>query len=126
MTVGMGLGIARAFKRKVRRMEFLVIMRIRDPRDPRVQRRRDEVRDAHLKQSSVLQQNGNLVLGGAIFDSEGNPAGSAAIARFDSRADLERWLENDPWTEARVWQDFEIIPFRIAHHYIQELAKVPT
>ena len=71
-------------------MEFLVIMRIRNPRDPNIQKRREEVRDAHLNRSFMLQQNGNLVLGGAIFDGDGNPAGSAAIARFDSRAELDR------------------------------------
>jgi uncharacterized protein YciI len=100
-------------------MEFLVIMRIRDPKDPEVQRRRMELRAAHLKRASGFREQGHVLLGGAIFDEAGNVAGSAAIARFDTRAELEAWLKDDPWTTGGVWQDFEITPFRIAEHYPQ-------
>jgi uncharacterized protein len=100
-------------------MDYLVIMRIRDPKDPDVQRKRAELRPAHLERASGFRERGHLVIGGAIFDEAGNPAGSATIARFDTREELDRWLANDPWTKGGVWSDFEVIPFRIAEHYLQ-------
>jgi uncharacterized protein YciI len=100
-------------------MDYLVIMRMRDPADPELQRRRAELRPAHVARASALRQAGHLVLGGAIFDEAGRPAGSAAIARFATRAEVDEWLAGDPWTQGGVWQDFEIIPFRIAEHYEQ-------
>ena len=35
-------------------MEFLVVMRIRDPKDPEVQRRRVELRPAHLSLEEIF------------------------------------------------------------------------
>ena len=98
-------------------MEYLVIMRMRDPKDPTIQKRRDDVRPAHLENAAQLQKQGHLLMGGAIFDGDGNPAGSAAVAQFDSREELDDWLRKDPYTLADVWQEFEIIPYRVAPHY---------
>lgn len=100
-------------------MEFLVIMRMRNPKDPQVQQRREQAREAHLAGAAELQKNGHLLIGGAILDDEGNPAGSAAIAAFRTREELDEWLRTDPYTKADVWQDFEVIPYRVAPHYKQ-------
>ena len=105
-------------------MDFLVIMRMRDPADPETQRRRTEARPHHLAHAAKLQEQGHLLIGGAVFADDGEtPAGSAAVARFDTREQLEAWLRNDPYTLAGVWQDFEIIPYRVAPHYTHLLAK---
>lgn len=98
-------------------MEFLVIMRMRNPGDPAIQQRRKDVRPTHLKNAARLQNEGHLLIGGAILDGEGNPAGSTAIAQFENREELEAWLRSDPYTQADVWQEFEIIPCQIAPHY---------
>ncbi len=98
-------------------MQFLVMMRIRDPNDVAVQKLREDTRSAHLAGASRLREAGHLLVGGAIFDEGGTVAGSAAIAEFDTRADLDEWLLNDPFTQAGVWQDFVVIPFRVAPHY---------
>ena len=100
-------------------MDYLVIMRMGDTKDPELQRRRAELRPAHLERATSFRERGHLVIGGAIFDDEGNLAGSAAIARFDTRAEVDAWLKDDPWTKGGVWTDFEVIPFRIAEHYPQ-------
>jgi len=98
-------------------MDYLVIMRMRDPKDPEAQRRRAELRPAHLERASSFRQKGHLLLGGAILDGEGNPAGSAVIARFGTRAELDAWLADDPWAKGGLWSEVEIIPFRVAEHY---------
>jgi len=99
-------------------MDFLVIMRMRDPTDPETQRRRDAARPHHLEHAAKLQAQGHLLIGGTIFAVDGEtPAGSAAVARFPTREALEEWLRTDPYTIAGVWQSFEIIPYRVAPHY---------
>jgi uncharacterized protein YciI len=100
-------------------MDYLVIMRMGDPKDPKLQRLRAEHRDAHLERASGYRERGHLVIGGALMDEAGKPTGSMAIARFDTRKELDDWLAGDPWTQHGVYTDIEIIPFRIADHYPQ-------
>lgn len=95
-------------------MEYLVIMRMRDPKDPEAQKRWDDSRPAHLENTARVQVKGHLLIGGAIFDDDGNPTGSAAVATFGSREKFDECLLTDPYTMADVWQDFEVIPSRVA------------
>jgi uncharacterized protein YciI len=100
-------------------MDYLVIMRMGDPKDPELQRLRAEHRDAHLARASGYRERGHLVIGGALMDEAGKPTGSMAVARFETRKDLDDWLAGDPWTQHGVYSDIEIIPLRIADHYPQ-------
>jgi uncharacterized protein YciI len=100
-------------------MDYLVIMRMGDINDPEIQRKRAELRDAHLARAATFRDRGHVIIGGAVLDEHGTPAGSAAIARFDSRAEVDAWLQDDPWTKAGVWKDFEVIPFKISENYPQ-------
>ena len=46
-------------------MDYLVIMRMGDPKDPGLQRKRAELRDEHLARASGYRERGHLVIGGA-------------------------------------------------------------
>ncbi len=98
-------------------MQFLVIMRMGNTKDPEIQRKRAELRDAHLKRAAKFRDEGHVIIGGAVLGEDGTPAGSAAIAQFDTRAEVDAWLNDDPWTKAGVWTDFEIIPFKVSENY---------
>ena len=100
-------------------MQFLVIMRMGDTKDPEIQRKRAELRDQHLARAAKFRDEGHVIIGGAVLAEDGTPAGSAAIAQFDTRAEVDAWLSEDPWTKAGVWTDFEIIPFKISENYPQ-------
>jgi uncharacterized protein YciI len=97
--------------------QYLVIMRMGNTKDPEIQRKRAELRDAHLKRAASFRDRGHVIIGGAVLDADGTPSGSAAIARFETRAEVDAWLKDDPWTKAGVWTDFEIIPFKISENY---------
>jgi uncharacterized protein YciI len=56
-------------------MDYLVIMRMGDAKNPESQRLRAELRPAHLERASSYRERGHLVIGGAIFDDAGNLAG---------------------------------------------------
>ena len=93
-------------------MQFLVIAY--DGKDSEAQARRAAARPAHIDGAQSLKENGNILIGGAILDEEGNMIGSSLVVEFDDRASLDAWLENDPYVTEGVWQDISVKPFRTA------------
>ena len=57
---------------------------------------------------------GELRAAGAILDEAGKMIGSAVMAEFPSRAELDAWLARDPYVTEGVWRKIEIRPFRMA------------
>jgi len=64
-------------------------------------KRRLEARDSHLAGAEKMQSAGNLLYGVALLDDEGRMCGSALVTEFDSRAELDRWLEREPYVTGR-------------------------
>jgi uncharacterized protein YciI len=89
----------------------------RDGTDPAAPGRRQAARPAHLETAAGLQADAHLLVGGALTDEAGAMIGSAAIAQFATRAELDQWLRTDPYVTGGVWQDVEVIPYRVAPHY---------
>jgi uncharacterized protein YciI len=40
--------------------------------------------------------------------------GSTLYVEFDSRAELDSWLEQDPYVTGGVWKDITVQPIRLA------------
>lgn len=98
-------------------MRYLVIAW--DGTDPGAPERRRRAREAHIAVASRLQAEGRLLVGGALLDDDGNMVGTAAVADFDDRSDLERWLATDPYATGGVWKDVSVTPYRVAEHYTE-------
>ncbi len=96
-------------------MQWLIIAR--DGRDPEAPARRRAARPAHLENAARLQAKGYRLVGGALTDEAGAMIGSAAVAQFATRAELDQWLRTDPYVTGGVWQDIEVIAYRVAPHY---------
>lgn len=96
-------------------MQWLIVAR--DGEDPQARERRMAARPAHLENAARLQARGHLLVGGALLDEDGDMIGSACIAQFETRAELEEWLRTDPYVTGKVWQDIEVMPYRVAPHY---------
>jgi uncharacterized protein len=96
-------------------VQWLIVAR--DGTDPQAQDRRMAARAAHLDNAARLQAKGHLLVGGALLDDDGSMIGSACVAQFATRAELEAWLRTDPYVTGDVWQEIEIIPYRVAPHY---------
>jgi hypothetical protein len=43
--------------------------------------------------------------------------GSACVAQFATRAELDQWLRTDPYITGKVWHDIQIMAYRVAPHY---------
>ena len=94
-------------------MDYLVIMRMRDPQNPERQRLRAELRPAHLERASKFREAGHVLLGGALLDDAGNPtAPPPSPASTAGRS-------STPGSPATLDQGRDLhrfIPFRIAEH----------
>jgi uncharacterized protein len=96
-------------------MQWLIIAR--DGKDAQAPERRLAARPAHLENAARLQAAGHLLVGGALVDDGGRMIGSAAVAQFATRAELDHWLRTDPYVTGGVWREIEVLPYRVAPHY---------
>ena len=83
-----------------------------DGTDADALQRRLAVREKHLETVRKLKADGRFIEGGAILDEQGKMIGSVVFVTFPSRAELDTWLNNDPYVTGKVWQKIEIKPFR--------------
>lgn len=93
-------------------MQFMITAY--DGKDAGALDRRLSVRDAHIDGAKQLKEAGNLIAGGAILDEAEQMIGSTMFVEFDSKAELDLWLANDPYITGNVWQDITVLPIRLA------------
>ena len=93
-------------------MQFMVVAY--DGTDEGALNRRLAVRDSHIAGAIELKNKGNLIAGGAILDDAGRMIGSTTYVAFESRAELDAWLEREPYVTGDVWRDITITPIRLA------------
>lgn len=93
-------------------MQFLVTAY--DGTDPEAPARRQAAREAHLAGARRLTREGRILVGGAILDDAGEMIGSCCVVDFPSRADVDAWLQTDPYVTGGVWQKIDVLPFRAA------------
>jgi len=91
-------------------MHFLMIAL--DQSDSMALERRMANREAHLANAKKYKSNGNILFGEAILDEDGKMIGSAVLTDFSNRAELDAWLESDPYVTSKVWHDITIYPLK--------------
>lgn len=92
-------------------MQFLVLGY--DGKDSDALNRRLAAREAHIALGDRLRDSGNLLYGVAMLTEQGTMCGSMLVADFESRAELDKWLEIEPYITGKVWERFEVIPCKI-------------
>ncbi|MEX0957574.1 MAG: YciI family protein [Rhizobiaceae bacterium] len=85
--------------------------------------RRLNARASHVALGDKLLAEGKLLFGGAMIDQDGNMYGSMLVCSFDSRGELDQWLEIEPYVTEDVWQEIEVSEFRIGPSFQDVLAK---
>jgi hypothetical protein len=76
--------------------------------------RRMNVRPHHLDGAKELKANGNYVIGGAMLNDDGKMIGSVMIVQFETEEELQVWQQNEPYITQKVWESYDIKPFRVA------------
>jgi len=92
-------------------MEYLVMAY--DGKDADAKSRRLQARKAHLDGVQSMIEVGTFINGGAILDEQGEMIGSTLYVNFESRTDLDQWLQTDPYVTGGVWVDVEVKPIRL-------------
>ena len=87
-------------------MQFLILAK--DATDENALERRMKSRDEHLKVIGKYKASGNMLIGAARLDDSGKMIGSVIVADFPSRAELDKWLAEEPFARDKVWDDIQI------------------
>lgn len=90
------------------------IIYARDGKDEQALDRRMEARPFHFQKASALKAQGHFITGGAMLNEQGQMCGSMMLVQFESREQLQQWLDTEPYITAGVWQQVEVHPFRMA------------
>ena len=92
-------------------MQFMIVAY--DGLDEGALNRRLAARESHIAGAIALKNAGHLIAGGAILDDAERMIGSTIYVDFASRADLDDWLQHDPYVIGDVWRDITISPIRL-------------
>jgi uncharacterized protein len=85
-----------------------------DGTDSQAAARRQAARGDHLALAAKMFADGRMKEGGAILDDAGAMIGSCCVVEFPDRAQLDQWLNTDPYVTGKVWQKIEVHHFRCA------------
>lgn len=76
------------------------------------------IRPQHLARLQKLNDEGRLIVAGAMPKEPGNPQagfyGSTIIVDFDSREALDEWLQEEPFLKEGIYAHIDVKPFNKA------------
>ena len=55
-----------------------------------------------------------ILKGGAILSDTGKMIGSILLVDFDTKAEVDKWLEADPYVAGNVWKEVTIVQIKLA------------
>lgn len=87
-------------------MQFVVTAY--DYEDEGALNRRLANRDAHIQEIEKFVKAGKILSGGAILNDDGKMIGSSVHLDVESREEVVKWIENDPYTKGSVWEKVDI------------------
>jgi len=87
-------------------MQFIVTAY--DFEDEEAINRRLANREAHLAGIKKMLIEGSFLSGGAILNKAGKMIGSSAHVEFAERAEVDAWIQQDPYMTGKVWDRIEI------------------
>ncbi|MGW1162855.1 YciI family protein [Streptomyces sp. NPDC002513] len=97
-------------------MQFMLIAY--DGTDEGALDRRMAVREAHIALGDKLVAEGHMLFGTAILDGQDRMIGSMIVLEYPSRAELDAWLEIEPYVVGDVWRTIEVKPVRVGPSFV--------
>ncbi|MDA2804790.1 YciI family protein [Nocardiopsis suaedae] len=94
-----------------------------DGTEPGTFERRMEIRPDHMAQGEKMMEDGSFLFGGAILDGAGKMSGGVLIVDFPDRAELDQWLDSEPYIVNGVWRRVEVHPFLVPPQFLTLLPK---
>ncbi len=78
---------------------------------PGMLEKRMEVRPRHLEGMNKMSRH--IICAGGMLDEEGKMKGSVLVLEFDSRAELDAYLAQEPYVLEHVWDRIEVDPMNV-------------
>lgn len=85
-----------------------------DGPDEKALERRMTARPAHFDGARKLKTEGHFILGGAMLNEDGKMIGSTMVLQFETKEQLQQWINSEPYIAGKVWEKIDIYPFRVA------------
>ncbi len=79
-----------------------------DGTDEEAPQRRHAAKEAHVRLGHEMIRSGNILFSTAILSDDEEVIGSMRIMQFETRAQLEGWLESEPYMVEGVWKDLQV------------------
>ena len=67
-------------------------------------------RPSHIKLGDQMRDQGKVLYGVAMLDDSQKMIGSVYIVNMETREEVNRWLEIEPYVIGDVWRKIEVIP----------------
>ena len=99
-------------------MQFLVTAF--DGTDSEALNRRLAVRSSHVELGNKYRDLGNHLYAAAILNEEEQMIGSVMIVDFNSRAELDSWLAEEPYVTGKVWEKIDIKPCKVGSSFSKQ------
>jgi uncharacterized protein YciI len=99
-------------------MQFLIIAY--DGIDAEALNRRLAARSVHIELGDKLRDAGHLHFATAILDDSGKMIGSMLVAEYESREELDAWLNVEPYVTGKVWESIEVRPCRVGPSFVRK------
>jgi uncharacterized protein YciI len=96
--------------------QYLVIGH--DGKDSEALSRRMAARADHIALSDQAIKKGQQIMGVALLNDENQMCGSAMIVDFETRQELDAWLEKEPYVTGKVWQSIEVLPCKVGPSFV--------
>lgn len=80
--------------------------------------RRDAARASHNASIRELWEQGHVLLGAGVLDEQDVIRGSLVVVDYPTRADVDRYLESEPFATSDVWERVEVHPLRVGDIYL--------
>lgn len=79
-----------------------------DGTDDEAPARRHACKKEHVALGNEMIRSGNVLFSTAILDDKEETVGSMRVMQFESRAQLDEWLESEPYVVNDVWQNIDV------------------
>lgn len=87
-------------------IQFLVTAM--DGTDADAPARRAAATKEHRRIGERMVSAGTILFSTAIIDDSGETIGSMRVVQFESQAQLDEWLEHEPYIQHKVWESIDI------------------
>jgi uncharacterized protein YciI len=97
-------------------MPFLILGY--DGNDEEALSRRMAVRADHIKLGDNMRDEGKVLYGVAMLDDNKKMIGSVYVVNMETREEVDKWLEIEPYVTGDVWRKIEVMPCAVGPSFV--------